>query len=275
MVIRLPGVMALAPILLAACAAPPPAGPHPAIVSLNPCADAVLAQVADPAQLLALSHYSHDARASSMPQAEARRFRVTGGTVEEVLALQPDVVVASTFLPPATAAAFRRMGVRVELVGVASTVAESEAQVRRLAAVAGHPDRGEALVARIEAALARTRASGPKVTALLWQQGGIVAGPGSLIAQLLDHSGFASQAAARGLGQGAYLPLEQVLADPPQVVLTTGDERALAHPALRRVPGLRHERLDPALLYCGGSTIIRAVERLAQVRRVVPAERPS
>ncbi|MGC1271438.1 MAG: iron ABC transporter substrate-binding protein, partial [Croceibacterium sp.] len=86
------------PLLLAACAAPPSGGPHPAIVSLNPCTDAVLAQVADPGQLLALSHYSQDPRASSMPLAEARRFRVIGGTVEEVLALRPDVVVAGSFL---------------------------------------------------------------------------------------------------------------------------------------------------------------------------------
>ena len=59
---------------------------HPTIVSLNPCSDAILAEVAEPAQLLAISHYSHDPRASSMPLAEARRFRVTGGTVEQVLA---------------------------------------------------------------------------------------------------------------------------------------------------------------------------------------------
>lgn len=259
----------LLPVLLAACAAPPPAGQHPAIVSLNPCTDAVLARVADPAQVLALSHYSHDLRATSMPLAEAQRFRATGGTVEEVLALRPDVVVAGTFLPPATAAAFRRLGVRVETFGIATSVAESEAQVRRLASLSGHPDRGAVLVAQVEAALARTRATGPKVTALLWQQGGILAGPDSLIAQLLAHTGFASHAAARGLGQGAYLPLEQVLADPPQLVLTTGDERALRHPALQQLPAVRHERLDPSLLYCGGPTIIRAVERLAQVRRTI------
>ena len=80
---------------------------HPTIVSLNPCSDAILAEVAEPAQLLAISHYSHDPRASSMPLAKARRFRVTGGTVEEVLALDPDVVVADPFIAPATRAGWR------------------------------------------------------------------------------------------------------------------------------------------------------------------------
>jgi hypothetical protein len=46
----------------------------PAIVSLNPCSDAILAEVADPGQVLALSHYSRDPRSSSMDVGLARRF---------------------------------------------------------------------------------------------------------------------------------------------------------------------------------------------------------
>ena len=264
----------LAPLLalvLAACAAPPPraASEHPTIVSLNPCTDSILAEVADPAQLLAISHYSRDPRASSMPLAEARRFRATGGTVEEVLALDPDVVVAGAFLPPATAQAFERLGIRVETVGIVPDLAENAAQVRRLAALAGHPERGEALLARTDDALASARHDGTKADALLWQAGGIVPGERTLVAALLAHTGFASHSAARGLGQAAYLPLEQVLADPPQVVIAAGSERMLSHPALRGLDGVRYERLDPTLTFCGGPTVIRAVERLAQIRERV------
>ena len=81
-------------------------------------------------------------------------------------------------------------------------------------------------------------------------------GEETLIARLLDHTGFASHSAARGLGQGAYLPLERVLADPPRLVLAAGDERMLRHPALRRLEGARYGWLDPSLLYCGGPTIV-------------------
>ncbi|MEO6041013.1 MAG: ABC transporter substrate-binding protein [Croceibacterium sp.] len=259
----------LAALLLAGCAGSPPRSrtEHPTIVSLNPCTDAILAEVADPAQVLAISHFSHDPRATSLPLAVARRYPAVGDSAEEVLALDPDLVVASTYLPPATAQAFARLGVRIEAFGVAPTVAESEAQVRRLSALAGHPERGEALVARIEAAMAASRSAAPPVTALVWQEGGLVPGPDSLIAQLLRHTGFASHSAARGLGQGAYLPLEQVLADPPQVIVAAGGERMLTHPALRHLAGAAYARLDPALLYCGGPTIIRASARLAEIRR--------
>ncbi len=243
---------------------------HTTIVSLNPCTDAILAEVADPTQLLAISHYSHDPRATSMPLAQARKFRVTGGTVEEVLALDPDVVVAGAFLPPATAQAFERLGIRVETFGIVPDLAENAAQIRRLAALVGHPERGEALLRRIDDALALARHNGQPIDALLWQTGGIVPGEQTLIANLLAHTGFASHSAARGLGQAAYLPLEQVLADPPQVVLAAGSERMLTHPALRGLAGVRYERLDPSLLFCGGPTVIRAVEKLARIRATVP-----
>ncbi len=253
--------------LLAGCAQAqdPDRGPHPTIVSLNPCSDAILAEVADPGQLLAISHFSHMPGASSMPMAEAHRFRSTGGTVEEVLALAPDLVVGDPYMAPATRAAFDRLGLRVETLGIPATPAESEAQVRRLAALAGHPARGAALVRKIEHALARTRRPGA-VPALLWQEGGLVGGENSLAAVMLDRAGFSSHAAAKGLGQGAYLPLEEVLADPPRVVLVAGAERMLRHPVLQKLRGVRYERLEPNLLYCGGPTLPRLARRLAEVR---------
>ncbi len=257
-------------LALSGCAAPPPPAlprAHPTIVSLNPCSDAILAEVADPAQILAVSHYSHDPRGTSMDLATARRFRATGGTVEEVLALDPDVVVGSSFMDPATRAALADLGLRVETVGIASSVAASERQVRQLALVAGHPERGEALVARIEASLAAATSAAPPVHAILWQPDGIVPGGGALISELMRRTGFANQSAARGMGQADYLSLERLLVDPPQVLLVAGSERGQHHPALARMPQMQRAAFDPALLYCGGPTIARAVERLAAIRR--------
>ena len=258
--------VALLALLAAGCANAPSPAPreHPTIVSLNPCTDAILAEVADPAQLLAISHYSHDPRATSMDLAKARRFRATGGTAEEVAVLAPDVVVGSSFMDPATRAAIERMGMRVETVGIAATVADSEAQVRALAKLADHRERGEALIARIEAALAPT--SGAPVEAALWQAGGIVPGKDTLVAELLTRAGFASYTARRGMAQGDYLPLERIAADPPEVLLVGGDDRGQYHPILARIPGLRVARFHPSLVYCGGPSIVRAMARLQAVR---------
>ncbi|MFM5907766.1 MAG: ABC transporter substrate-binding protein, partial [Novosphingobium sp.] len=142
-------------LLLGACAptqaARVPAPQGPTLVSLNPCTDAILAEVADPAQILAISAWSHDPASSSMDTAQARRFASTNGSVEEVLALKPDLVIDGNFTPPATRAAFGKLGLRLEAFPIASTVEASRAQVRQLAALAGHPERGEAMIRRIDA----------------------------------------------------------------------------------------------------------------------------
>ena len=254
---------------LAACASPPPANEErparPTIVSLNPCADAILAETAEPAQILAISHYSHDPRASSMDMLTARRFRSTGGTAEEVLALDPDMVVASTFLAPATRAALENSGIRVESVGMVSSVAESRRQVMQIATLAGDPAAGRALVAQIDRAAKPVE--GPREKAVLWQAGGIVPGGSALVSELLGLAGFDKFTAERGLTQAAYLPLERVLADPPDLLLVSGSEAGQSHPVLSDVPDMRIARFDPSLVYCGGPTIIRAMERLVALRR--------
>jgi iron complex transport system substrate-binding protein len=255
----------------------PPATGLPTIVSLNPCTDAVLDQIAAPGQLLAVSHWSHDARASSLPPGRARTYRATGGTVEEVLALDPDIVVASTFVPPATKAALERLGYRVETFGAINTVADALRQVERLAAIAGREAEGARLAGEIYGSVApfanAYTGAQREPEAALWQPGGIIAGNGALIAQLLRAAGFRNYGAARGLGQAAYLPLEQLVADPPDVLLVAGVGPSMEHPVLRDLTDTLVVPFDPSLIWCGGPTIPAAVERLSAIRLAAENER--
>lgn len=249
---------------------------QPTIVSLNPCTDAILAQVADPAQIRALSAYSSDPEQSSMDVALARRFPATNGAVETVLALHPDLLVASTYTDPASLAAMRAVGLHVETFAIANSVAQSRAQVRDLARLAGHVDRGEALVRQIDRAMAEAvPAPGSKpIPAVLWEPGGTVPGQATLVAELMAQAGFANFSAQRGLGQSERLPLERMLADPPRVILAVGDargpvpedDRLLFHPALAALGHTARATLAPNLIYCGGPTIPRMLARLVAVR---------
>ena len=263
--------------LLASCqpddTVPPGARVHPTIVSLNPCGDAILADVTAPGQLLAVSHYSHDPGSSSMGVDKARAYRSVSGSVEEIAALAPDVVVADVFLPPNTRQGLQDLGIRVVFLGTTDSIATSLTQVRELSAKVGRAGAGERLVSRIETALAK--AAPPPGTAaipaIMWEPGGIVAGDRTLIADILRRTGFANAAAARGLGQADYLPLEVMLAHPPRVILSASgspsdEDRLLSHPALGAMSGVRTARFPNALLWCGGPTIIRAAQRLAEVR---------
>ena len=255
---------------------PPGASAKPeTIVSLNPCLDAMLVETADPAQIAALSHYSRDAASSSIPQSVARRFDVTGGTVEEVIILSPDLVVAGSFLAPATQAALERLGIRVETFGIAQTVADSIEQVRHLGDVTGNTAAAQRLARSIKRAVADAAppSGAPRPSAVLWQPGGIVPGEEALVSELLSIAGFENQTAARGLGQADYLSLEEVLADPPDLLLIAGDETGQEHPVLDKLPQTRRVRFDPSLLYCGGLTIPAALERLTAIREELLAGR--
>ena len=259
--------------LLAAACAPAAAdeagAEHPTIVSLNPCLDAILVDVASPAQVLALSHYSRDPGSSSIPAAIAARYGVTGGTAEEVIALRPDLVLASIYLPQPTRTALERAGLTVATFGSPTSVAESAEQVREVARLAGHAAAGEALATAIAQ---RPPHTPTPLSALLWQPGEIVAGENTLIAELLREEGFASHAAARGLKQADPVRLESVLADPPQVLLVAGDAPGQRHPLLgQAMKAMQVAALDPSLIYCGGPTIPNARARLRAIRAELEA----
>jgi iron complex transport system substrate-binding protein len=264
--------------LLAVCTAPLlHATTPPRIVSINPCVDAVLVRIAQPGQILAISHYSQDPDATSIPLEVARRYRATSGTAEEVVALAPDVVLSGPHVSPSTIFALERMHIRIVKFSVAESIAESEIQIRRIAEVVGAPERGEQIVEEIQRAIEAARPRDMRaIPAVIWQGGGMVPGRGSLADELLGVTGFRNSSADYGLAKWDVLPLEYLIASPPQLVLSVGAgverDRMLGHPAVRELAKRVAFREYPfRLLSCGGPTIIEAVTRLAEVRKTLEA----
>jgi len=268
--------LAVAALPLAAPSSAAAAPRAPRVVSLNPCLDAILVRVADRAQIAALSHYSRDADGSSI-LGLARTLPYTFGTAEEVAALRPDLVLGSVHADRATQGALERMGVHNERFDVPDTLAGSLAQVRRLAAVIGHADRGEALARSIEAAVA---ASAPpprqrRLAALVFQPNGLAAGQGTLMDEMLARAGLTNAAGRYGISRWGNVPLERLLADPPDLLLAgqaapdapTWADRVGGHPALRSISGrMRRVAFPERLLYCGGPVLIETAAVLARAR---------
>ena len=261
-------------LLFALCVSTAQAAARPRIVSINPCVDAVLVQVADPQQILGISHYSQDPRATSMPIEVARHFHATSGTAEEVVALAPDLVMSGPHVSPATIFALERLRIPIMKFTVAASVAQSEQEIRNIALAVGEPARGEKVIASIERALAEARPPDSKtVPTLMWMSGGMVPGTGTLADELLQRTGFRNMSAAYGLQQWDVLPLEYLLASPPAMVLSLAPDdavgdRMLLHPAVMKLKERVPFRAYPfRLLQCGGPTIIQAVARLSAVRR--------
>lgn len=264
---------ALAGMTLWGCSPSPPIAPGK-VVSNNPCIDSILAEIADPETIGAISRYSQDENGGSAPIAWARRFPAIGSSAEEIIAARPRLVLTGNYASTGTNAALARAGVRVETFGVPATLEESRTQVMAVARAIGREPQGVALIARIDKS---TQPQTGTKSAIIWQTGGFVAGGGTIQDEMLARAGFRNASATYGLKQWDVLPLETLLRNPPDLIFTPvsarGDDArslALRQRILRHLEGrTRIVAFPDKLLFCGGPTVISAMQvlRSAEVRR--------
>jgi iron complex transport system substrate-binding protein len=261
-------------LLVCASCSSGPAIPPGGIVSNNPCIDAILAEVAVPGQIAAVSAYSHDPESGSAPLAWARARPALGVTAEEIIVARPRLVLTGNLASNGTNAALAKAGIRTQNFGVPSSVADSIEQVRLVAQVIGRKAAGERLVGTIEREAkplsAPNREAAGRKSAIIWQAGGFVAGKGTLQDELLVVTGFRNASDAYGLKQWDILPLEALIRKPPDVIfmpLSAKGEDARSLTARTRL--LRHTgsktrivAFPDKLLFCGGPTIITAMKAL-------------
>ncbi|CAN5189075.1 ABC transporter substrate-binding protein [soil metagenome] len=246
------------------------------IVSLNPCLDVILVQVADLSQIAALSHYARDSYSSTFAPL-ARTLPFTYETAEEIIALSPDLVMTGRHSSLATRNALDRLKIPTALFGVPETVAESLEQVREVATLVGHPERGEALIGRIEQALADAapKPGTPTLSALVFMPGGFASGPGTLMDEMMGRMGLENAATKYGLKRSMNVPLELVIADPPDLLMSgepypgapSWAVRVMTHPALSHVAGhMQRATFPERLLFCGGPVLIQTAAALSRAR---------
>jgi iron complex transport system substrate-binding protein len=256
------------------------------VVSFNLCADQLVVALADPEQIAGLSPYATDPALSVVAE-KARQFRKADWQAESTILLQPDLVLVGPNDRSVTRRMLTSQGLRVVETGFVSDMASARKQIREMAAVLGHPDRGEKLIADLELARARLAAAAPKGnrTALVVERGGYTQGPASLAATLLAEAGLRPPAGAPS-GYGGFIPLEKFLVlkpdlvflkDPPSAATDQG-AMFLVHPALRDLyPPERRVALPTRYTMCGGPALIAAFDYMADeaVRLTPPALRPS
>jgi iron complex transport system substrate-binding protein len=257
------------------------ADPPRRIVSLDLCTDQLLVELVDRARIAAVTHLAADPTVSAIPE-KARGIPVTRGAAEDVLSYDPDLILAGPFGVAASVDMLRRLGRRVVIVPLPQDLAGVRTAVRTVAAAAGAEREGEAMIADFDRRLARLAASRtePQPTAIIYQIGGTVSGPGSLADAALAAAGYRNRARDYRLTPGGQAPLEVLLADPPDLlVLSSGADEYrtvladnLRHPALRL---LRKQGASIELPWrhwlCGTPHVVDAVERLAEARALIGA----
>src|SRR5205814_9872450 len=121
---------------------------------------------------------------------------------------------------PVTKHILRAQGLRLYEIALISDLDAARRQITDVAALLGHPERGEKLLADLDAARARLHAvpKPPFHTALLVNRGGYTAGEQSLAAALLAEAGLQPPPGGPP-GYGGYVPLERLLVLPPLVIV--------------------------------------------------------
>lgn len=262
----LPGILLAAALGLPASAAPQ------RVVSINLCADNLLLALADPGQIASLSSFAADPQLSFLAE-KAAAFPHEAGSAESVIPFRPDLVLAGRFTRSATRDILGRLGYRLVALDFIRDIEGAKRQITEVASLLGHPERGAALVAEIEAAEAEARRAitGTRPTAAVYQRRGYVTGGDTLTGALMEAAGLANAGGALAGESGGFVPLERIVAARPDFLIVAGATRAedqgsalLDHPALVAFyPPERRIALPERLTVCAGPALPAALRHLA------------
>lgn len=185
------------------------------IVSLDYCADQFVLALADRAQIAALSRGAQ--RDDSYFRVRAAGIRQTRGTLEETLALRPDLVVRSWGGPWDAEAVYARFDVPVLQVGDAPDFPAARADLLDAAAVIGHPGRGQTLAHDLDLRLSRLVSLAPsqRQPVMYLSAGGAVAGSGTMLDAVITAAGGRN---VRSEPSWTVLPLERMIETPPGLI---------------------------------------------------------
>lgn len=240
---------------------------HPSrIVSLTYGTDEILLGLVDTSRVTALSKYAGNRDISFVTEEEAAAVgRKADLNAESIMALKPDLVVASAAVSPQLVSLLRQSGVPVYVSLVAADWDEMEEKVRGVAKTVHEEEAGESMVQDMEdkrAALEKKlSAIGPsdERCALGLSFRGILGKKGTLFSEVLAMAHVKDGAARYDVPKGtnAYLSLEILPEIDPDVILLPvwkvkagDDEKGFAreimeNPAYRDVKAVKNGRLIP------------------------------
>ncbi len=240
------------------------------VVSLDYCADQFVLALADRDQIAALSRGAR--RDDSYFRARASGIRQTRGTLEEVLALRPDLVVRNWGGPWDAERVYARFGVPVLQVGDMPDFAAARADLIDAARALGHAERGEALARDLDLRLARLQAlPAPRAMDVMYlSAGGAIAGRGTLMDSIIVAAGGRN---VRQEESWAVAPLERLVQTPPALIATGFFDHGRTsmnawapgrHPALRAaLSRARTVALPAAAISCEAWFAVDAAEAIA------------
>lgn len=256
----------------------PSAGGRPQrIVSLNLCADQLVLALADRDQIVGLTRNAADPEMSG-EAAKAKGLRILTNSAEEILDLDPDLVIGMPARRSAAISVLKGEDYNLLDLKTANTLDEIYASIRETAAAVGHPERGRALIADMEKQLAAIPSPGAGRVAAYYQRRGFMTGTGTLIDNLMTRVGVVNLAAKLGKPALSQLRLEEMVAAEPDFLIvesatdtvTDQGSEMLHHPALKDIPRIS---IPQAWTVCGSPAYANAARSMADQIAANPVAR--
>lgn len=248
--------------------------PPQRVVSLGLCTDELLLRLAPKEAIASITWLGKDARRSTVA-ALAEGIQVNRGLAEEVIGLNPDLVLANAYSARPAVEFLKRQGIDVRDLGIPRSFADMREQILKLAAALGEQAKGERLIADMDARLAAnapSAASRPK--AVMLGPNGFATSYSPLLNEVFARAGLDNLAAGLGTPDRTSVPIERVLQTGIDILVVEDAEHgpALAQELLRHpaIAALRRQaiivELPTRLWTCAGPQLADAVEMLAKAR---------
>jgi iron complex transport system substrate-binding protein len=262
----------------------PPEKPR-RIVSLNMCVDELLLRLAEPRNVASVTWLSRDPSNSNVAEL-AGSIPVNHGLAEEIIPLQPDLVIAGIYTARPAVAMLKRTGTPLVEVGVPKNLAEVRQQIRDIAALIGEREKGESVVSAMDANLAALPAapSSSRPRAIVLNPNGATVGKGTLVDEIMTRAGLTNVAAELAIDNYGQVPLEAVVASGADVLIVSASRDGppalatdlLRHPALSALSDRTRVVVMPGRLWnCGGPAAVEAIGRLRRVADDARARAPA
>jgi iron complex transport system substrate-binding protein len=254
------------------------------VVSLNLCVDELLLRLADPRNVASVTWLARDPANSNVADLAAE-IPVNHGLAEEIIPLNPDLVIAGIYTARPAVALLKRTGTPLAEVGVPKNLAEVRQQIRHIAVLIGEREKGESVVGAMDASLAAlpaTPSSRPR--AIVLNPNGATVGKGTLVDEIMTRAGLTNVAAELAIDNYGQVPLEAVVASGLDVLIVSASRdgppalatEILRHPVLSALSDRTRVVVMPGRLWnCGGPAAVEAIGRLRRVADDARARAPA
>jgi iron complex transport system substrate-binding protein len=255
------------------------------VVSLNLCVDELLLRLADSRNVASVTWLARDPANSNVTDLAAE-IPVNHGLAEEIIPLNPDLVIAGIYTARPAVALLKRTGTPLVEVGVPKNLAEVRQQIRDIAALIGEREKGESVVGAMDAGLAAlpAAASSSRPRAIVLNPNGATVGKGTLVDEIMTRAGLTNVAAELAIDNYGQIPLEAVVASGVDVLIVSASRdgppalatEILRHPVLSALSDRTRVVVMPGRLWnCGGPAVVEAIERLRRVAEDARAPEPA